>query len=54
MRGVRVGPVMWHDAAWRGTAGGSFEADELVVVDGTTAYSLAADYHVSRQGGQIA
>ena len=45
---------MWRDEAWRGRAGQAFKLGEPGVVDGTTANSLGASYHVPRQDGQVA
>jgi hypothetical protein len=49
-----VGGKIWHDEAWRGRAGQAFELGEPGVVDGTTAYSLAASDRGPRQDGQVA
>ena len=49
-----VGGKMWRDEAGRGRAGQAFELGEPGVVDGTTAYSLAASYRGPRQDGQVA
>jgi hypothetical protein len=45
---------MWRDEAWRGRAGQTFKLGEPGVVDGTTANSLGASYHLPRQDGQVA
>ena len=45
---------MWRDEAGRGRAGQAFELGEPGVVNGTTAYSLAANYRGPRQDGQVA
>src|SRR5271156_6482911 len=45
---------MWRDEARRGRAGQAFYLGEPGVVEGTTANSLAASYHVPRQDGQVA
>jgi hypothetical protein len=45
--------VMWRGETRRGRAGQAFEFGEPDVVDGTTANSLATDYHGPRQDDQV-